>query len=93
MSDSEDSEVAEAWIDEITEAVDALEQWREETNMRLDNIEARMGLFPQNIPNNNLPGAGGGKRKRKRKTRKKKRKKKTKKKRKKNRKKRTKRRR
>ena len=65
MSDSEDSEVAEAWIDEVTEAVDALEQWRDETNMRLDNIEARMGLFPQNIPNNNLPGAGGGKRKRK----------------------------
>ena len=93
MSDSDDSEVAEAWIDEVTEAVDALEQWRGETNMRLDNIEARMGLFPQNIPNNNLPGAGGGKRKRKRKTRKKKRKKKTKKKRKKNRKKRTKRRR
>ena len=75
MSDSEDSEVAEAWIDEVTEAVNALEQWRDETNMRLDNIEARMGLFPQNIPNNNLPGAGGGKRKRKRKTRKKKRKK------------------
>jgi len=75
MSDSDDSEVAEAWIDEVTEAVNALEQWREETNMRLDNIEARMGLFHQNIPNNNLPGAGGGKRKRKRKTRKKKRKK------------------
>lgn len=75
MSDSDDSEVAEAWIDEVTEAVNALEQWRHETNMRLDNIEARMGLFPQNIPNNNLPGAGGGKRKRKRKTRKKKRKK------------------
>jgi RNA processing factor Prp31 len=93
-SDSEDSEALsiDAHVDELTEAVDALEQWRDETNMRLDNIEARMGLFPQNIPNNNLPGAGGGKRKRKRKTRKR-RKKKTKKRREKNRKKRTKRRR
>ena len=42
MSDSDDSEVAEAWIDEVTEAVNALEQWRDETNMRLDNIEARL---------------------------------------------------